>query len=29
MQQLDNDLMLVIEDPDPWAQGDEPIFWTD
>ncbi|MGJ8641675.1 MAG: IS91 family transposase [Opitutaceae bacterium] len=29
IQQLDNDLMLVIEDPDPWAQDDEPIFWTD
>lgn len=25
---LNDDLLLVIEDPDPWAQDKEPIFWT-
>ena len=28
-QPLDDDLLLVIEDPDPWAHDNEPIFWTD
>jgi hypothetical protein len=28
-QSLDDGLILEIEDPDPWAQNSEPIFWTD
>jgi hypothetical protein len=29
VEQLDNGLLLVIEDPDPWAHDTEPVFWTD
>jgi len=29
IQPLEDGLVLVIEDPDPWAQDNEPIFWTD
>lgn len=29
IQQLDNGLILEIENPDPWANDNEPIFWTD
>jgi len=29
VQPLDDDLLLVIEDPDPWARDNEPIFWSD
>lgn len=29
IQLLDDGLVLEIEDPDPWAQDKEPIFWTD
>ena len=29
VEQLDNGLLLVIEDPDPWAHDNEPVFWTD
>jgi ribosomal protein S18 acetylase RimI-like enzyme len=29
VEQLDNGLLLVIEDPDPWAHDKEPVFWTD
>jgi hypothetical protein len=29
IQPLDHGLFLEIEDPDPWAQVNEPIFWTD
>jgi hypothetical protein len=29
IQPLDDGLLLEIEDPDPWAQNSEPIFWTD
>jgi hypothetical protein len=29
IQPLDDGLLLVIEDPDPWAQENEPIFWVD
>jgi hypothetical protein len=28
-QPLEDGLFLEIEDPDPWAQDNEPIFWTD
>ncbi|MGB0334014.1 MAG: hypothetical protein ACPGGN_01490 [Opitutales bacterium] len=24
-----NGLLLEIEDPDPWAQDNEPVFWVD
>lgn len=26
---LDDGLLLVLEDPDPWAHDNEPVFWTD
>ena len=29
IQRLDNGLLLEIEDPDPWAQDNEPVFWVD
>jgi hypothetical protein len=29
IQPLEDGLLLEIEDPDPWAQDNEPIFWTD
>jgi len=29
IQPLDDGLVLEIEDPDPWAHDNEPIFWTD
>jgi hypothetical protein len=29
IQPLDDGLVLEIEDPDPWAQDDEPVFWVD
>ena len=29
VEQLDNGLLLVIGDPDPWAYDKEPVFWTD
>ena len=29
VEQLDDGLLLVIEDPDPWAHDTEPVFWTD
>ncbi|MFO7907608.1 MAG: transposase [Pirellulaceae bacterium] len=29
IQPLDDGLVLEIEDPDPWAQDSEPIFWND
>ena len=29
VEQLDNGLLIVIEDPDPWAHDTEPVFWTD
>jgi len=28
-QVLDDGLLLEVEDPDPWAQDSEPVFWTD
>jgi hypothetical protein len=29
IQPLEDGLVLEIEDPDPWAHDNEPIFWTD
>jgi len=29
IQPLEDGLLLEIEDPDPWAQDNEPIFWAD
>ena len=29
IQPLEDGLLIEIEDPDPWAQDNEPIFWTD
>jgi hypothetical protein len=28
-QPLKDEFLLEIEDPDPWAQDNEPIFWAD
>ena len=28
VQPLEDGLLLEIEDPNPWAQDNEPIFWT-